>query len=198
MIMKKKSLVVIFISGLLVSLVLVLTLAGYAVYIQLKDEESRIIYSETLRKINARFYSKQIGVTNIGANIERKGPLEGKPVVQGNIRNSSGRSIKDMLLEINFLDKDDAVIYTVIFRPQEPPLGSGILSKVSIPYLNRPAGNVISPGANLPFKRILSGCPEEILTVLANNSKQDTTKSRWIGDFGYKILSLDFASTKEL
>jgi len=51
MIIKKKSLIVALISGFLVSLVLILTLIGYAVYLELKNENSIRAYESMLEKL---------------------------------------------------------------------------------------------------------------------------------------------------
>ena len=49
---KKKSLIVALVSGLVVALVLVLTLIGYVICIELKAEESKRSYQDILRKIS--------------------------------------------------------------------------------------------------------------------------------------------------
>jgi len=51
MIIKKKSLIVAFVSGCLISLVLILTLIGYAAYLELKNENFIRVYECALEKI---------------------------------------------------------------------------------------------------------------------------------------------------
>lgn len=53
MIIKKKSLVVVLVSGFLISAVLILTLIGYVIYVELKDEESKMTYQESLKSIKS-------------------------------------------------------------------------------------------------------------------------------------------------
>lgn len=54
MIIKKKSLVVVLASGLIISAVLVLTLVGYVVYTELNAEEFKRSYHYHLQKILAK------------------------------------------------------------------------------------------------------------------------------------------------
>jgi len=51
--MKKKSLAVVIISGFVISSVLVLTLIGYAIYMELRDKEAKRLYENDLERIKA-------------------------------------------------------------------------------------------------------------------------------------------------
>lgn len=54
MIIKKKSLVVALVSGYVISMVLMLTLIGYAAYLELKNENSIRAYDCMLKKLNLK------------------------------------------------------------------------------------------------------------------------------------------------
>ena len=101
---KKKSLVVALISSFVISLVLVMTLIGYAVYLELKDEELKQSYNIMLEKVNARVYSKYIEIARLSAAIEPSGALKGQPVVEGILRNRGYRDILDIILRVKFLE----------------------------------------------------------------------------------------------
>ena len=58
MILKKKSLIVTLVSAFVLSCVLILTLVGYVVYIEIKNEESKRSYHHSLDKLNATIYEK--------------------------------------------------------------------------------------------------------------------------------------------
>lgn len=58
MIIKKKSLVVVLVSGLVISAVLVLTLIAYVIYVELKAEESKMVYQDSLKSVKARIHSE--------------------------------------------------------------------------------------------------------------------------------------------
>jgi len=188
--LKKKSVLVVFLSSALVSLVLVLTLIGYVFYLEWKDKESDLSYRYLLNRINAKLYVKYVDVSRLNAKIEGTGPLKGNPIVEGLITNKTGRDILDLLLKVKFLDKDGAVIYEVIFHPQDPAFGQANLMSVSIPYIYRPSRVIIKSGGSLPFKKILEHCPQGIQAELASGSKNSDNK--WPGKFVSEIISVEF------
>lgn len=53
-ILKKKSFIVAFISSLILSAVLILTLIGYVAYLELKDKELKASYEHQLSELKAR------------------------------------------------------------------------------------------------------------------------------------------------
>jgi len=188
MLIKKKSLIVALVSSFVIASVLVLTLVGYVAYTELKGEELRRAYQGLLQKINAKVYSKYIEIANLDAEIEPQGVLRGKPVIAGLIRNQGNRGVSNILVKVKFLDADGAMLYEVIFRPQEPSLGT----QFSIPYLTGYSKVVLKPGSELPFKRILVNCPVEILNELKTGRGFTKVSGRWSGKFASEILSIDF------
>lgn len=56
MIIKRKSLVVALISSFVITIVLIVTLAGYFIYIEYKGEEFRKQYQQLLGKVKAGVY----------------------------------------------------------------------------------------------------------------------------------------------
>ena len=58
MIIKKKSLIVALVSGCLISLVLILTLIGYAAYLELKNENFIRAYECMLENLKVKNHSK--------------------------------------------------------------------------------------------------------------------------------------------
>lgn len=191
MIIKKKSMIVAVISSLVISSVLVLTLVSYVVYNELKAEEFKRRYQDILRRINAKVYSKNIEASKLGAKIESSGALKGKGVLEGVIKNAGPRGISNLLVKVGFLDSDGAAIYETIFYPQEPALGISGLAQVTIPYLSPPKV-IISSGGTLPFKRILSDCPEEIINELKKGSGFSKGRGKWSGKFTFEVISIDF------
>jgi hypothetical protein len=187
---KKKSLIVAFASSLVVASVLVLTLVGYAVYMELKGEESRRIYDDLLQKLNAKVYSPCISVSGLEARIDTSGALKGKPIVAGVMQNNGNRDISGILIKVKLIDKDGAVLYEIVFYPNEPSLGSSVIPRMSIPYLSGPPKITLKPKSQLPFKRILSDCPGEITEEL--NSGRGAAKGKWSGRPDYEILAISF------
>ncbi|MCX5678192.1 MAG: hypothetical protein NTY76_03690 [Candidatus Omnitrophica bacterium] len=203
---KKKSLILTLISSIVICLVLVVNLAGYLIYLEMKDDELTKTYKMGLQKINAKVYSKHIEIARLGASFNVTGPLSGEAVLEGIIRNDGYRDITDMLIKVKFLDKDGAALYEVAFHPMEPSLGSyGVFAPARLQEILHPAGgpvpishlsdssaSVIRPESSLPFKKILTNCPEEILSELKANTGSPGGKGRWTGKFDYEILSVNF------
>lgn len=192
MIIKKKSLVVALISSFIISSVSILTIAAYVIYTEIKSEDFKKRYFILLQKANARVYSKHIDASKLNVRIGTAGALRKKPVIEGIIKNNGPRIVRGILMKIRFLDRDGAVIYDIVFRPQEPPLGTHGVTKVTIPYLYNPPKTVLKPGEALPFKTILSSCPREIFVALRDETARSNGPGRWSGRFDYEILSIDF------
>lgn len=190
---KKKSLIVALISSIVICLVLVVNLAGYLIYLELKDDELTKIYRMNLQKVNAKVYSKHIEIARLGASFDMMGPLSGEAVLEGIVRNDGYRDITDLFIKVKFLDRDGAVLYEVAFHPLEPSLGYyGAFTPIPISHLSDSSASVIRPESSLPFKKILTNCPEEILSELKAHAGSPGGKSRWAGKFDYEILSVDF------
>jgi len=192
MIIKKKSLIVAIISSYVISMVLILTLVGYVVYIEIRKENSTRAYEYQLQKVKAKYYAKFLLFPKLNATIGSAGALTGRPVIDGVIENTGIREISDLLVKVKFIDKDDAVIYEVIFRPQEPSLGSSTLSQVGIPYITTPSKILIKPGGTLAFKKILTDCPEGIVGELKKNPGFAKGSAKWSGKFLAEPISLNF------
>lgn len=54
MLIKRKSLAVVIVSGFVISSVLVFTLVGYAVYMELRDREAKLAYEHALERVKAK------------------------------------------------------------------------------------------------------------------------------------------------
>ena len=189
---KKKSLIVGLISSIIIALVLILTLVGYFIYLEFKAEEFRRHYQELLGRAKAKVYAKYIEIEKLDARIENSGALKGKPIIEGVVTNKGARDIFNLVIKISFLDKDDAVIYEVELRPQEPTLGNSAFSGVNIPYIYNPPKTLLGPNKPATFKNIMSNCPTEIFLELREGDKPKKTFGRWSGKLIAHIASLDF------
>lgn len=192
MLMKKKSMIVAIASGLVISSVLILTLAGYILYLEIKSEEFKRSYAALLAKVNARVYSRKIEIAGLESKVEISGALKGKAVIEGVFKNNGYREISDILLKVKFLDRDGAVIYETVLRPLEPSLGTSALPDVTIPYLYTPSRASVRPGSSMAFKKILSNCPKEVSAELRGAKGLAKGSDRWPGKLVYEIVSLDF------
>lgn len=191
--LKKKSVVVALISGIIVSIVLILTLVGYSAYLELKNEESRISYMYALDKINARIYGKYIEISGLTAKIEKSGALRDKAVIEGTVKNSGQREISELITKIKFLDTDGAVIYEAVSDLLEPALGTGTVGVIKIPYLSNNPNIKVKIGGSLPFKKILTNPPAEIYSSLRDEGGISKNRGKWSGKFDYEIISAELA-----
>jgi hypothetical protein len=191
--LKKKSVIVALISGLIVSIVLILTLVGYSAYLELKNEESRISYVYALDKINGRIYGKYIEISGLTAKIERSGALRDKAIIEGTVKNSGQREISELITKIKFLDTDGAVIYEAVSDLLEPALGTGTVGSIKIPYLSNNPHIKVKIGGSLPFKKILTNPPAEIYSCLRDDGGLSKNRGRWSGKFDYEIVSAGLA-----
>lgn len=192
MILKRKSLIVAFVSSLVIALVLILTLVGYFVYLEFNGEEFKRHYQELMGKAKARVYSNRIEIYGLDAKIENTGALKGRPIVEGAIINKGAKNVTNLTIKINFLDKDNAILYELDIRPQEPALGSYVITQVKIPYLYTPPKVAIKPNETLAFKKIMTNCPTEIFVELREGDKPKKSFGKWSGKLTAQVTSLDF------
>ena len=189
---KRKSLIVALVSSLVIALVLVMTVVGYFVYLEFRAKEFKSYYLELLGKAKAGVYSKYIDISNLDARIENNGPLKGKPIVEGIVTNKGIRKIYDLAIKIDFLDKDKAMIYDLVLKPQEPSLGGNAISNVSLPYLYTAPKNILKPNEQIVFKKIITNCPTEVFVELREGQSPKKTFGKWSGKLTAQAVSLDF------
>lgn len=58
MLVKRKSIAVVIISGFVISSVLVLTLVGYSIYMELKDNEAKLSYEHDLKQVKSNLKAR--------------------------------------------------------------------------------------------------------------------------------------------
>lgn len=193
MLIKRKSLIVGLVSSIVIALVLIMTLVGYFIYIELKSREFGRVYQELLEKAKAKVYSRRLDIFGLDARIENTGALKGKPIIEGAITNKGSREVVNLVIKLSFLDKDSASIYEIIAHPQEPSLGSTVFTRVPIPRLygySHPV-NSLKPGQTLKFKKIITNCPTEVFVELREGEKPTKSFGRWSGKLNSEVTSLD-------
>lgn len=190
--MKKKSMIVVLVSGYVISSVLVLTLIAYAAYLELKNENLTRAYASSMERLNARHYTKYLELSKLDAKIGSDGAFKGEPIIEGVIKNSGNRDVADIFAKVKFLDRDGAIIYEVVFHPQEPSLGTASLTQITIPYTSGSSHRtIIKPGESLPFKKILALCPKEILSELKTGGFTRIS-GRWSGKIDFEPILVQF------
>jgi hypothetical protein len=173
MIIKKKSILVIILSILLISLVLIATLIGYYLYLNWKEENTKSAYLTSLYELNAKLYAKYISITSILIKIDEEEFFEGKPIIEGHIKNTSNKKIRSLKLKISLLDKDGRVLYMDLFYP---------LRIDSYSYL--------APNDAISFKHLLKNCPKDITSYLKMKTRFAKEKKKDPINIDYKIEEL--------
>lgn len=191
-IIKRKSLIVGLISSIVIALVLILTLVGYYIYLELKAEKFKLHYQELLGRTKAKIYSKYIEIEKLDARIENTGVLKGKPIIEGIVTNKGPKDVINLAIKVSFLDNDSAAIYETEFHPQEPALGSSALPLVNIPYISSPTKITLKSNESLVFKKVISNCPTEIFLELREGDRPKRTFGKWSGKLTSQVASLDF------
>ncbi|MDP3730438.1 MAG: hypothetical protein Q8R14_02810 [Candidatus Omnitrophota bacterium] len=193
MLIKRKSLIVGLVSSIVIALVLITTLVGYFIYLELKSGEFGRVYQELLEKAKAKVYSKHLDIFGLDARIENTGALKGKPIIEGAITNNGPRDVANLVIKLSFLDRDSASIYELTAHPQEPALGGTVFTRVYIPHLysyTHPTA-ILKPAQTLKFKKIIAGCPTEVFVELREGEKPTKSFGRWSGKLIYEVISLD-------
>jgi len=146
-----------------------------------------------LGKAKAKVYSRHLDIFGLDARIENTGALKGKPIIEGAVTNKGSREIVNLVLKLNFLDRDSASIYELTAHPQEPALGSAVFTHVPISRLYNYAHPIdaLKPGQTLKFKKIITGCPTEIFVELREGEKPTKSFGRWSGKLTSEVISLD-------
>ena len=193
MIIKRKSLIVGLVSSVVIALVLVMTLIGYFVYLEFRSGEFGRVYQELLEKAKAKVYSRHLDIFGLDARIENTGALKGKPIIECAITNTGSREIVNLVIKLNFMDRDSASIYEITAHPQEPALGSAVFAHASISHMYSYAHPIdsLKPGQTLKFKSIIASCPTEIFVELREGEKPTKSFGRWSGKLTSEVISLD-------
>ncbi len=197
MLIKRKSLIVVVLSTIVISTVLACTLIGYYMYLELKEREDERACSNSIKKLEAKIFSKYVDIKGLSYGIEPSGPLKGKPTIKGIIKNRSTRQLYNIILKVKFLDEDGASIYEVIFQPQEPVFGINQLGVMTKAYLTGPQKNmVLEANYSIAFKRTVPNCPKELLQASGSSKRAKSGPApskkigRWSGRLTAEVISL--------
>ena len=184
MFIKRKSILVIFLSSTIIALVLVMTLVGFYLYLNWTLENDKNLYKNALYELTAKLFEKYISVADIVLKIESEGQLEGEPVVEGHIVNKTNKKVLSIKMKVSVSDNDSRVLYTESFYP----LGQSQYLAV----IKKETGNYLAPNDAISFKHLLKNCPKEILTYLRMKTRFAKEKKSQSLGVNYKIEELIF------
>jgi len=162
MILKKKSILVILLSCIIISLVLVATLIGSYIYLNWEGDTRFERYTTDLNRANADLYAKDNPVSKLHVKIGDRGYFVGKPIVEGCITNGTKKKILFLKIKISIIDKDNKVLYMENLYPLQ---AYSYLSPLS-----QETDNYLAPKDSISFKHILKHCPRHVIKYLSDKS----------------------------
>lgn len=160
MFLKKKHIIVVMVSSFIVSLVLVSTILGYNLYLQYKKDTFRIKYRNSIAKITADLFSKDLVLSNMKIRFyenDAKIPAD-MPVFEGAVKNNSNKTVTLLIIEMSFQDPNGRVLYKDWFYP----IGEGRSENISSHYAGNRTGRVLLPGEGVSFRYILKNCSADL------------------------------------
>ena len=160
---KKKSLLIIILSSLVISSVMALTLFGYYAHLEWKEKGARRNYRRAVYEMNAKLYGKNVSIS-LQAKIDRGDNFKDKPIVEGAIKNNTGKKISALKLKIAFYDNAQRVVYADSFYP----VGSRFERIVE---LGDTTESFLEEGDSLSFTHLLRNCPPKVIAYLKSKLK---------------------------
>ncbi len=197
-ILKKKSIIVITVSSITLSIVILSTFAGFFLYATWKENEGEELYLEKLGSVLAQTYYNKIVITDLEAKISKTYPYKEKPVLKGSIENLGNSTIKHLVIKVYFLDFRNDSIYDVEFEPLKYISKKEGVVTPFIEMLIREDEVPLGENEKAEFTYSLENCPPEIGKMIENNQLKPTfvkhriNKDSWSGKLKTKILRMRF------
>jgi hypothetical protein len=161
---KKKHIQVIFFSSLIISIVIITTLAAQLFYVQWKKDTIASRYRNSIYDLTARIFRDDLAVRDAGISVKKTEGSKRIPVFEGSIENRTGKTVTSILMEVSFLREDGSVAYKGWFRP----IGEGMYGSPSL-LRGGSTGKVLLPGEMISFREMLPNCPLEIISGFAED-----------------------------
>ena len=158
MLVKKKSILVIVLSSAIISFVLIITLIGFYIYLNWKEENNKSAYLNSLYELNAELYSKHVPIYSLLIKLDDDDLFKDKVIVEGQIKNKSNKKILSIKLKISLFDKYGRVLYVDSFYPLKSGSYLGLITEET--------GNYLLPDDSISFKHLLRNCPKDIYIYL--------------------------------
>lgn len=198
---KPKSMIVAIVSSIVISAVLMSTLIGYYMYVELRARDEEKAAVDFMRSAQSRIFSKYVDVSQLSSEIASSGPLKGKPVIKGIVSNRSARRLSAIVVKVKFLDVGEASIYEVVFQPLEPAFGIDQLGPMTMSYLTGASRNALEANSSRAFKHIIQRCPRELFHLLSQKKGKEKTPPRrmrqWSGGLVAEVISVGLSSSAD-
>ncbi|MFH1594155.1 MAG: hypothetical protein ABID09_05625 [Candidatus Omnitrophota bacterium] len=183
---KPRTILVVFISSLIISSVLAITMFSFYAYIEWKANNDRRNYRQSVLELNGELFGKYV-IVNLRAQVDTDGAFRGKPIVVGTIRNNSDKTIYSLKLKISFAEADEHVVYVDTFYP----IGPGTESLVNIGEFGNTTRKFLLKGDSISFNHQLTNCPTEVFNYLISRLKLAKGANEMLLKLSYKTEALD-------
>ena len=183
---------VILISSLMISAVLVLTIAGSSLYISWKEGDAARSHSLEMAKLNAQLYGRHIKIFDLAAKIGRDSIYKNKYLIEGTIKNTGFRTISSVTIEVDFLNAARKTIQTEEFKPLGSSLPPSKLSMATLSIFTSGKELPLAPGKNLRFKHILSRQKDKNVVSPIKHKRYATNPNEWSGKLNHSVSMIKF------
>ncbi|NQT06768.1 MAG: hypothetical protein HQ575_04425 [Candidatus Omnitrophica bacterium] len=189
---KFKSLIVIILSSILISLVILLTILGLSLFIGWKEGESARRHMDIVSQQNAQSYGQLISIHNLQAVQENKGPHEGKYLLQGTIKNSGYRTVSSVSLLVDFLNSGGDTVYNENLLPLKAPAMPRTATIAALSLFTSGKESPLLPGKNTRFKCVLNEQRNKDVVSPIKSKRFATNPNEWSGKFDYRVTKVKF------
>ncbi len=189
---KLKSLIVIIVSSILISLVILTTIFGLSLYTGYKEGESAKRHRVKIAQLNAKLYSPLIIIEGLRAKYENKGIYKDKCLLEGTIKNDGYRTVSSVKIKVRFLSASGEAIYTEEFLPLKTPMVPRKTTIAAISLFTSGRERPLMPGKSLKFKRLLDEQKNKDIISPIKNRRYATNPNEWSGKFDYEITEIRF------
>jgi len=177
MTIKPKHMPVVIFSSIIITVVIISTLAGYEVYLKWKEDTFGVSYRDSIEKLTAEMLRQNIEIYGVNGRFA-PGTLSMKiPILEGKIKNNLKKTINSLTVEIAVSKTDGVVLYKDWFQPigdEKLSAGSPFFSSI------KQTKEALKPGEILQFRYIFKNCPYETLSQICTDSQfsKDTTSKK--------------------
>ena len=163
---KSKHYIVIAFSSLIIGIVLVSTVIGSSLYIEWKNNSFVPRYRDSISKLTAEMFKKDLSISNVSVRIEEEGTFSGTPYMEASLKNNSQKTIANVLIETSFVKPDGSVVYKDWLHPIE---GERFTKATSLRDVGH-TRNVLLPGESVSFRHLFMNCPPEVVRQLSSKT----------------------------
>ena len=183
---KKKHILVVVFSSIIIAAVFISTLVGYTLYIQWKKDSFALMYRDSIYKLTAELFKNDIILSNVYVKLGTDGALLDVPLLEGSLKNNSAKTITSVMIEVSFVRQDGTVVYNDWFQP----LGKERFTSGTLFSRMRGTKNVLLPGEGLSFRHILRNCPRKVFEAVSTKAEFAKEDSAEKINVVYKVAGL--------